>query len=47
MEYDRKTLIIAGICIIIGVVFMLLGIITSEIEIRKNQSEEIYDNINN
>lgn len=47
MEYDRKELIIAGICIIIGVIFMLLGIITSEIEINKNQSKGIYDNINN
>lgn len=46
MEYDRRALIIAGICIVIGTILMLIGVITSEIEININQSEEIYDNVN-
>lgn len=46
MEYDRRALIIAGICIAIGTILMLIGIVTSEIDIIRNQSEEIYDNVN-
>lgn len=44
MEYDNRAMIIAGICVVVGTILMLIGIITSEIEITKNQTEEIYDN---
>ena len=47
MYYDKKALVIAGICVVAGTILMLIGIITSEIEIRRNQYEEIYDNTNN
>jgi hypothetical protein len=44
VEYDNRAMIIAGICVVVGTILMLIGIITSEIEITKNQTEEIYDN---
>lgn len=44
MNYDNRAMIIAGICVVAGTILMLIGIITSEIEITKNQTEEIYDN---
>lgn len=47
MEYDKRTLIIMGICIAIGFICLAIGIITSEIQIRKNQIEEFYENTNN
>ncbi len=43
MEYDKKILVIMSICVMLGTLFLIFGIITSEIEIRK----ETYDNINN
>lgn len=47
MDYDNRAMIIAGICVIVGTILMLIGIITSEIEIRKNEAKEIYDKFDN
>lgn len=47
MEYDDKTIFVISICIIFGTILLLIGIITSEIEITKNETKEIYDNFNN
>lgn len=47
MNYDNRAMIIAGICVVVGTILMLIGIITSEIEITKNQAKEIYDKSNN
>lgn len=46
MEYDDRALIIMGICVAIGTIMLLIGIISSEVEIVRNQHKEIYDNIN-
>ena len=46
MEYDKRTLIIMGICVAIGFICLAIGIITSEIEIRKNQIEVFYGTFN-
>lgn len=47
MNYDNIAMIIAGICVVVGTILMLIGIITSEIEITKNKEKEIYDKSNN
>ena len=47
MEYDNRVLIIMGLCVAIGTIMLLIGIISSEVEIVRNQHKEIYDNINN
>lgn len=47
MNYDNRAMIIAGICVVVGTILMLIGIITSEIEIIKNKEKEIYDKSNN
>ena len=47
MEYDSKAIFVISVCIIFGTILLLIGIITSEIEITKNETKEIYDNFNN
>lgn len=47
MEYDKRVLVICSICVLLGIIFLLIGIITSEIEISKNQARGIYDNCYN
>ena len=43
MEYDEKWLVVISILTILGVVLILAGIITSEIEINKYKYGELYD----
>lgn len=47
MEYDNRAMIIAGICVVLGTILSLIGIITSEIQIQRYEYEEIYGNTNN
>jgi len=47
MEYDKRAIIIISLCVIIGTILLVSGIILSEIEIRRGKQMEIYDNINN
>ena len=47
MNYDKRVLIIMSICVAIGFICLVFGIITSEIEIRKNQIEVFYGTFNN
>lgn len=47
MYIDRRSLLIMFICVIIGTILLITGIIVSEIEIRKNEQMEIYDNFDN
>ena len=44
IEYDENILKICSICVIFATIFLLIGIITSEIEIGKNEVRGIYDN---
>lgn len=44
IEYDENILKICSICVILATIFLLIGIVTSEIEISKNKAREIYDN---
>jgi len=43
MKYDERSLLICCICVIIGFILLLFGIITSEIEINKTKGE-LYGN---
>ena len=47
MEYDKRTLIIMSIYVILGTICLIAGIIVSEIEIKKSEQMDIYGNINN
>lgn len=47
MYIDRRSLLIISICVIIGTILLITGIVLSEIEITRNQKTEIYDYINN
>jgi len=47
MYIDRRALLIISICVIIGTILLITGIVLSEIEITRNQKMEIYDYINN
>ena len=44
IEYDGNILKICSICVILATIFLLIGIVTSEIEISKNKVRKIYDN---
>lgn len=47
MEKEEIAMIIAGICVVLGTILSLVGIITSEIQIQRYEYEEIYGNANN
>lgn len=47
MEIDRRTLIISIICIALGIILIVAGVITKEIEISKQNCGEIYDKSDN
>lgn len=46
MEYDEKALTLCALCIIFGCIFLIIGVITSEIEINKYKCEELYGESN-
>ncbi len=46
MKYDLRSIVIVCLCIFLGIIFIILGVITKEIEISKENNMVIYDNFN-
>jgi len=46
MKYNERLLFIIVLCIVFGIILIVLGVISQEITISKNQCEGCYGNVN-